>query len=94
MAAGLPRGALDIAVAETEQGEIHAVLAIHNRSRHAGLRQPPPHADALDPPALCWLAIEPVAADLAPRLANWQALPDRDRIGTTPPLTAEGEARR
>ncbi len=90
VAAGLPRGALDIAVAETEQGEIHAVLAIHTDLGTLVLdnRQEAPRPWASLPYA--WLAIEPVTAELAP----WQALPDHHRIGTTPPLTAEGEARR
>jgi predicted transglutaminase-like cysteine proteinase len=90
VAAGLPRGALDIAVAETEQGEIHAVLAVHTDLGTLVFdnRQKAPMPWASLPYA--WLAIEPVSASLGP----WQALPDHHRIGTTPPLTAEGEARR
>lgn len=90
VAAGLPRGALDIAVAETEQGEIHAVLAVHTDLGTLVLdnRQQAPKPWASLPYA--WLAIEPMTAEITP----WHALPDHQRIGTTPPLTAEGEARR
>ena len=90
VAAGLPRGAMDIAVAETEQGEIHAVLAIHTDLGTLVFdnRQQAPMPWASLPYA--WLAIEPMTAEITP----WQALPDHQRIGTTPPLTAEGEARR
>lgn len=90
VAAGLPRGALDVAVAETEQGEIHAVLAVHT-SRGTLIfdnRYPTPRSWTSLPYA--WLAIEPVTTELA----AWQALPDHQRIGNTPPLTAEGEAPR
>jgi predicted transglutaminase-like cysteine proteinase len=89
VAAGLPRGALDIAVAETEQGEIHAVLAIHTDlgTLIFDNRQSGPKPWTALPYA--WLAIEPVSASITP----WQALPDHQRIGATPPLTAEGEAR-
>jgi predicted transglutaminase-like cysteine proteinase len=90
VAAGLPRGALDIAVAETEQGEIHAVLAVHTDRGTLVFdnRQEAPRPwDGLP---YAWLAIEPVTASLVP----WQALPDHHRIGTTPPLTAENDARR
>jgi predicted transglutaminase-like cysteine proteinase len=88
--AGLPRGALDIAVAETEQGEIHAVLAIHtdhgtivfdNRHKTPKLWASLPYA---------WLALEPITTGLA----AWQSLPDHHRIGTTPTVTAEGRAQR
>ncbi len=88
--AGLPRGALDIAVAETEQGEIHAVLAIHTDrgtivfdNRH---KTPRPWASL----PYAWLALEPIATGLA----AWQTLPDHHRIGTTPTVTAEGRAQR
>ena len=88
--AGLPRGALDIAVAETEQGEIHAVLAIHTDrgtlvfdNRH---KTPKPWASL----PYAWLALEPRTATLTP----WHTLPDHARIGTTPTVTAEGQARR
>lgn len=90
VAAGLPRGALDIAVAETEQGEIHAVLAVHTSQGTLVFdnRYPTPRPWTSLPYA--WLAIEPVTTGLA----VWQALPDHHRIGNTPPLTAEGEAPR
>lgn len=90
VAAGLPRGALDVAVAETEQGEIHAVLAVHTNQGTLVFdnRYPTPRAWTSLPYA--WLAIEPVTTELA----AWQALPDHQRIGNTPPLTAEGEAPR
>lgn len=88
--AGLPRGALDIAVAETEQGEIHAVLAIHTDrgtvvfdNRH---KAPKPWSSL----PYAWLALEPIAANLTP----WHTLPDHHRIGTTPTVTAEGQIRR
>jgi|GEM_PF-1663521 len=87
--AGLPRAALDIAVAETEQGEIHAVLAIHTDhgtivfdNRH---KTPKPWASL----PYAWLALEPTTATLGP----WHTLPDHHRIGTTPTVTAEGRAR-
>ena len=90
VAAGLPRGALDVAVAETEQGEIHAVLAVHTDRGTLVFdnRYPTPRPWTSLPYA--WLAIEPVTTGLA----VWQALPDHQRIGSTPPLTAEGEAPR
>ena len=90
VAAGLPRGALDVAVAETEQGEIHAVLAVHTDRGTLIFdnRYPTPRPWTSLPYA--WLAIEPVTTSLA----AWQALPDHQRIGNTPPLTAEGEAPR
>ena len=90
VAAGLPREALDIAVAETEQGEIHAVLAIHTDlgTLIFDNRQSGPKPWTALPYA--WLAIEPATASITP----WHALPDHQRIGMTPPLTAEGAARR
>ncbi len=88
--AGLPRGALDIAVAETEQGEIHAVLAIHTDRGTIVFdnRHKTPKSWASLPYA--WLALEPITASLTP----WQTLPDHHRIGTTPTVTAEGQLRR
>lgn len=88
--AGLPRGALDIAVVMTEQDEIHAVLVV--QTDHGSLvldnRHDRPVAWASLPYA--WLALEP----RRPRAAGWRALPDHDRIGTPPTVTAEGARRR
>lgn len=88
--AGLPRGALDIAVAETEQGEIHAVLAIHTDQGTVVFdnRHKTPKTWAALPYA--WLAVEPLTASVTP----WQTLPDHHRIGTTPTVTAEGQPQR
>ena len=90
--AGLPRGALDIAVAETEQGEIHAVLAIHTDQGTVVFdnRHKTPKAWSALPYA--WLAIEPLTAPSVLQIATpWQTLPDHHRIGTAPTVTAEGK---
>lgn len=93
LAAGLPAGALDIAVVETEQQEIHAVLAIHTDqgtlvfdNRHA---TPRPWASL----PYHWLALEPVRGTaVAMPAAVWRSLPDHARIGANPPVTADGVA--
>jgi len=86
IAAGLPRGALDIAVVMTEQDEVHAVLVIQTDQGSLVLdnRHDRPLAWSRLPYA--WLALEPTR----PEAAGWQALPDIDVIGTTPTVTAEG----
>lgn len=87
VALGLPRGALDIAVVETERGEIHAVLAVQTDRNTLILdnRHTMPRAWTTLP--YRWLAIEPHA-----EAAFWAILPDYRRIGAEPPLTAQNDA--